>query len=325
MLPSRAAKSAPDGSGMKTRVIVNLMANKGSAGRRWPSWQRQLEAVLGPLDVAVTNGPGDGTALARAALADGCRRLIAAGGDGTVNEVLNGMVAADGRIAPDAVLCPLPLGTANELCRALGHLAAPDGAVRALASGRTRRIDVIQSVFQGFDGRPATRYGYLVASFGGAATISHRTSASPWLKKLGQVAYFLMTPVVSLTYAPRRVTVQVDGAAPAERTIFTGMIASAENGGGGLKLAPGAVIDDGLLDFIEFGALSRAEILLKVMPGLYQGHHVRHPKVSSHRGRAFRFACSEPTLVDIDGETVGNLPLDITVMERGVQVPVLPG
>ena len=171
MLPSRAAKSAPDGSGMKTRVIVNLMANKGSAGRRWPSWRRQLEAVLGPLDVAVTDGPGDGTVLARAALADGCRRLIAAGGDGTVNEVLNGMVAPDGGIAPDAVLCPLPLGTANELCRALGHLAAPDGAVRALASGRTRRIDVIQSVFQGFDGRPATRYGYLVASFGGLFAI----------------------------------------------------------------------------------------------------------------------------------------------------------
>jgi YegS/Rv2252/BmrU family lipid kinase len=309
---------------MKTKVIVNLMANKGNAGRRWPAWQRKVEAVLGPLDIAVTAGPGDGTVLARAALAEGCRRLIAAGGDGTVNEVLNGMVVQGGLVAPDAVLCPLPLGTANELCRALGHLAAPDGALRALASGHTRRIDVIQSAFQGFDGRPTTRYGYLVASFGGAATISHRTSASRWLKKLGQVAYFVMTPVVSLTYKPRRVSVQVDGAAPAERTIFTGMIASAENGGGGMKLAPGAVIDDGLLDFIEFGALSRGEILFKVMPGLYKGRHIRHPKVSTSRGRAFRFECAEQTLVDIDGETVGNLPLAITVLERLVLVPVLP-
>jgi YegS/Rv2252/BmrU family lipid kinase len=310
---------------MKTRVIFNPMANKGSARRRWPQWQQQLEAVLGPLDIVTTGGPGAATALARAALAEGCRRLIAAGGDGTVNEVMNGMIRDDGIAAPDAVLCPIPLGTANELCRALGHLGTPDGAVRAIASGQTRVIDVIRTDFRGFDGQPATRYGYLVASFGGAATISHRTSASPWLKKLGQVAYFLMTPVVTMTYRPRRVRVRIDGGEPAERTIFTGMIASAENGGGGMKLAPGALIDDGLLDFVEFGALSRSEILFRVMPGIYEGRHVLHPKVSTRRGRRFHFDCDEETLVDIDGETIGNLPLTVTVLERLVRVPVMAG
>ncbi|HKU99364.1 MAG TPA: diacylglycerol kinase family protein [Vineibacter sp.] len=308
---------------MKTKVIVNLMANKGSAQRRWPVWQRKLEAELGPLDVAITAKPGDGTALARAAVADGYRRLIAAGGDGTVNEVLNGLVAEGRLLAPDVVLCPLPLGTANELCRALGYLAVPDGAVQAIASGRTRLIDGICSQCRGADGASVTRYGYLVASFGGAATISYRTSASRWLKKLGQVAYLLMTPVVTMTYQPRRVTVQVDDASPTQRTIFTGMIASAENGGGGMKLAPGAVIDDGLLDFVEFGALSRAEILFKVMPGLYEGRHVAHPKVSTGRGRTFRFDCDEETLVDLDGETIGSLPLTVTVLERLIRVPVL--
>lgn len=308
---------------MKTRAIINPMANKGSAQRRWPQWRQKLEAIVGPLDVVATSGPGEGTALARAALADGVQRLIAAGGDGTVNEVMNGMVA-DGRMTTsDAVLCPLPLGTANELCRALGHLAAPDGAVRAIASGRTRAIDVIRTDFQGFDGRPATRYGYLVASFGGAATISHRTSASRWLKKLGQIAYFLMTPVVTMTYKPRRVTVQIDGATPDTRTMFSGMVASAENGGGGMKLAPGALFDDGLLDFVEFGELSRSEVLFKVLPGVYEGRHVTHPKVFTHRGRTFRFECAQETLVDLDGETVGHLPLTVSVLHRALRVPVL--
>lgn len=308
---------------MKTRVIVNFMANKGSARRRWPQWQQQLESVLGPLDIVTTSGPGDATSLARAALAAGCQRLIAAGGDGTVNEVMNGMFDAGRATAPEAVLCPLPLGTANELCRALGHLAAPDGAVRAIASGKTRLIDVIRADFRDFDDRPATRYGYLVASFGGAATISYRTSASRWLKKFGQIAYFLMTPVVTLTYQPRRVTMRIDDGAPTTRRMFTGMVASAENGGGGMKLAPGAVIDDGLLDFVEFGDLSRSEVLLKVLPGVYEGRHVGHPKVFTYRGKSFRFECPQPTLVDLDGETVGNLPLDIAVLERQVRVPVL--
>lgn len=308
---------------MKTKVIVNLMANKGSAQRRWPVWQRKLEAVLGPLDVAFTSRPGDGAVLARAAVAEGCRRLIAAGGDGTVNEVLNGLVA-EGRLqAPDVVLCPLPLGTANELCRALGYFAVPDGAVQAVASDRTRLIDAIRSDCHNADGVPVTRYGYLLASFGAAATISYRTSASRWLKKLGQVAYLLMTPVVTMAYQPRRVTVQIDGAAPSQRTIFTGMIASAENGGGGMKLAPGAVIDDGLLDFIEFGALTRAQILFKVMPGLYEGRHVAHPKVATSRGRIFHFDSAEETLVDLDGETIGRLPLTVTVLERLIRVPVI--
>ncbi len=308
---------------MKTRAIVNLMANKGSARRRWPPWQQKLEAALGPLDVVFTARTGHATELARAALADGCRRLITAGGDGTVNEALNGMIDAGRPLAPDAVLCPIPLGTANELCRALGHLAAPDGAALAIASGRTRSIDVIRADFHGLDGRPGTRYGYLVASFGCAATISHRTSSSPWLKKLGQVAYLLMTPVVAMTYRHRVVTTRIDDGTPTTRAMFSGMIASAENGGGGMKLAPGAIIDDGLLDFVAFGDLGRAEVLFKVMPGLYEGRHVAHPKVSTSRGRRFRFECPDETLVDLDGETVGNLPLTVTVLERLVHVPVL--
>jgi diacylglycerol kinase family enzyme len=116
---------------------------------------------------------------------------------------------------------------------------------------------------------------------------------------------------------------QIDGDTAATRTMFSGMIASAENGGGGMKLAPGAIIDDGVLDFVEFGDLSRIDVLLKVMPGLYEGRHVAHPKVFTHRGRRFRFECAEQTLVDLDGETLGNLPLTVTVLERMVQVPVL--
>jgi diacylglycerol kinase family enzyme len=107
-------------------VIVNPAANKGGARRRWAAIEAELTARLGPFTPQFTIAPGHATALARLALAEGARRFVAVGGDGTVNEVLNGLIDPSGcLVEPDAVLCPIPAGTANELCRALGHLQQP--------------------------------------------------------------------------------------------------------------------------------------------------------------------------------------------------------
>ena len=190
------------------------------------------------------------------------RRFVAVGGDGTVNETLNGLLDPSGRLVePDAVLCPVPAGTANELCRALGHLADAGRAFDAAASPRTQAIDLMRVRCEGLDGRPVDRFGYLIVALGLAATISHRTSQSRWLKKLGEIAYLLMTPPVTLTYRQRDVSIEVDGVPAGTRRLFTAMIGNTENGGGGMKLLPGARFDDGVLDLIEMGDVSRLGVL----------------------------------------------------------------
>lgn len=306
---------------MKTAVIVNRMANKGSAGRRWPAIKVELEKRLGPLEPSFTEAPGHATSLARAALAQGARRFVAVGGDGTVNETLNGLLDSSGRLGvPDAVLCPVPAGTANELCRALGHLARPELAYdSAVATGR-RTIDLLRVRCMGLDGRPLERFGYLIVSLGAAASISHRTSQSRWVKKLGEIAYLLMTPVVTLGYRNREVAVAVDGVAMGKRRLFTAMVANTENGGGGMKLAPGAVFDDGVLDLVELGDVSKSAVLFNILPKTYSGGHVHHPLVRTSRGRSFQFAADVDTLVDLDGETVGRLPLEVTVLPKAFNV-----
>jgi len=306
---------------MKTAVIVNRMANKGSAGRRWPAIKVELEKRLGPLEPSFTEAPGHATSLARAALAQGARRFVAVGGDGTVNETLNGLLDSSGRLGvPDAVLCPVPAGTANELCRALGHLARPELAYdSAVATGR-RTIDLLRVRCMGLDGRPLERFGYLIVSLGAAASISHRTSQSRWVKKLGEIAYLLMTPVVTLGYRNREVAVAVDGVAIGKRRLFTAMVANTENGGGGMKLAPGAVFDDGVLDLVELGDVSKSAVLFNILPKTYSGGHVHHPLVRTSRGRSFQFAADVDTLVDLDGETVGRLPLEVTVLPKAFNV-----
>jgi len=308
-------------------VIVNPAAHKGGAARRWAAIGTELAARLGPFEPRFTTAPGHATALARAALADGMRRIVAVGGDGTANEVLNGMLDAAGRpTAPDAVLCPIPAGTANELCRALGHLAHPTRAYAAAASGASRAIDLLRVRCTGLDGRPVDRFGYLVVSLGAAATISHRTSRSRWAKKLGGIAYLLMTPPVTLGYRNRDIAITVDGVARGTRPIFTAMVANTENGGGGMRLMPGAKFDDGVLDLIEMGDIGPLAMLATVLPKVYSGGHVHHPKVRVSRGTSFRFESAVDTLVDLDGETVGSLPLDVSVMPRGLRVGTLgPG
>ncbi|MDP1911050.1 MAG: hypothetical protein Q8K85_22340, partial [Hyphomicrobium sp.] len=92
------------------------------------------------------------------------------------------------------------------------------------------------------------------------------------------------------------------------------------NGGGGMKLMPGAKFDDGILDLIEMGDISRLGVLLDVMPKLYSGAHIGHPKVRVRQGTSFRFESEVETLVDLDGETVGRLPLEVSVLPRAFLV-----
>ncbi|CAN5691265.1 diacylglycerol kinase family lipid kinase [soil metagenome] len=302
-------------------VIVNPAASKGGAAKRWRAIEAELTARLGAFEPRFTTAPGHATKLARAALAEGVRRIVAVGGDGTINETLNGMLDASGRLtAPDAVLCPIPAGTANELCRALGHLAHRARAYDAAASDATRAIDLLRVRCTGLDGRPVEGFGYLIVSLGAAATISHRTSQSRWAKKLGGIAYLLMTPPVTLGYRNRDVAITIDGVAQGTRPIFTAMLANTENGGGGMRLMPGAKFDDGVLDLIEMGDISPLAMLTTVLPKVYSGGHVHHPKVRVSRGTSFRFEAAVETLVDLDGETVGRLPLDVSVVPRGFRV-----
>jgi diacylglycerol kinase (ATP) len=302
---------------MKTAVIVNRMAHKGGAARRWPAIKAELEKRLGPVEPSFTQAPGHATALARAALAEGARRVVAVGGDGTVNEALNGLLDPSGRLsAPDTVLCPVPAGTANELSRALGHLAHPELAYDCAAGTGRRPIDLLRVRCTGLDGRPLERFGYLIVSLGAAAAISHRASQSPWAKKFGEIAYLLMTPIVTLGYRNREVAVVVDGVDTGRRRLFTAMVANTENGGGGMRLAPGAAFDDGVLDLVELGDASKLAVLFGILPRTYSGGHVRHPLVRTSRGRSFRFEADADTLVDLDGETVGRLPLEVTVLPQ---------
>ena len=120
---------------MRSRIIVNPMANKGNCGKRWPQIRAELEKHLGTLDdndIAITRERDHAIALAQQAVEAGCRCLIAVGGDGTFGEMLNGVISDDRPIAPDLVLAQMPGGTSNEISRSFGQNSLAD-ASKAIA------------------------------------------------------------------------------------------------------------------------------------------------------------------------------------------------
>ena len=126
---------------------------------------------------------------------------------------------------------------------------------------------------------------------------------------------------MTLTYRQRDVSIEIDGVPAGTRRLFTAMIGNTENGGGGMKLLPGARFDDGVLDLIDVGDVSRLGVLFGILPKLYSGAHVHHPKVRTARGTSFRFDSADvETLVDLDGEMVGRLPLEVTVLPQAFRV-----
>ena len=245
---------------MKTKVIVNPVARRGKAGRTWPTVEKKLRQHLDDVDIAFTDGPGAAKHIAAQAVAEGYTQFVTVSGDGTLNEALNGLTE-DGRLRnPETVICPIPAGTANETCRALGLLKTPNGAFEALSRGTVRPMDLILADCAGLDGGEVRRAGLLACSVGSAAEISYRTNESRFLKRLGrEFSYYFVTILTTLTYKLPTVRLHVDGHDSEDTKIFSVLCCNVENLGGGMKIAPGARFDDGLLDVVTFGDMKRRE------------------------------------------------------------------
>ena len=309
---------------MKTKIIFNPMANKGRCGKRWPQIRAVLENHLGPLtedDIAITRAPNHAIALARGAVDAGCRRLVCVGGDGTFSEAINGVISDDRPIAPDLVLAQVPGGTSNELCRSFGQLSLAD-ACKAIATGQTREVDVFRAEALGYTGNQVTRYGFVLAIVGAAATISWRAQRVPLLKRLGPFSYVLMTAFTSLTYSPRPYRVRIDDEAEQNLPMWSLMLCSFDGAGEGLMLAPGADPADNKLDLIMVGELGHWEALTKIVPKLGDGSYLAHPKVSRRLVRRISIDSDRMVRADVDGESIGQLPMSVTMLPFRLKVAV---
>ncbi|HOX46657.1 MAG TPA: diacylglycerol kinase family lipid kinase [Myxococcota bacterium] len=303
---------------MKTLAVVNPHSANGATGRQWPELQAALRGALGEFEVRFTACSGNATTLVREALGAGVDRIVAVGGDGTNNEVVNGFFDGDRPIRPEAELGFLPRGTGGDFRKTLAIGTALEACLPVLRAGRARPCDVGRTTFVGPAGEPVQRHFLNITSFGLGGLVDDRVNHST--KAFGgKASFFLGTLKAMLAYQNRHLRLRVDDGFDEPLTVQNVAVANGQYFGGGMWVAPEARIDDGLFDVVIMGDMSKWDLLTQGTR-IYKGTHLTLPKVRHLRGRRVEATSDEEVLIDMDGEQPGRLPITLEIVPAAIRV-----
>mgnify|MGYP001231674815 FL=1 len=293
---------------IKFVVIANLHSGKKEG--------RQVLDLVAPifgsghaeLSVSFTAFPGHAEELAACldfSLYDG---LLVLGGDGTFHEVVNGVLKrADGKTLPIGLL---PAGSGNSILHDLS-LTNPVGAAEAIIGGRTRFIDVAQ-----IKEDLALRYSINLIGWGLVTDVGERAETLRWL---GPRRYTVSSVIEILRRKTRQATLVLD-----EETIvddFTFVVAcNSIHIGKGMKMAPSAKLDDGLIDLVVVRGSINRQRLFSVLPKLFDGSHIEEPEVAYYQVSGFSLSSETKDTLNIDGEMVGTTPIDVEMLKQAIEI-----
>lgn len=307
---------------MRRVVVANPMSAGGSTGGRGQRLEQLAKEILA-CDVRWTDAPGAGRRLAREAVEEGFDEVAAVGGDGTISEVVDGMVAAGG-----GTLGIVPSGTGGDLARALGLSRDPETAMRELVDAPTHPVDVIEMEAVGADGRPFVRHGINLSGLGMAGDVVRRVNEGT--KRLGGRLTFAIATLRSLlAWTSPEATVrwvEADGAPGQWQGRFVNLfVGNARHCGGGMLVTPDARMDDGLLDVVLIPEQPLFDLVRRT-PALYDGTVGQAPGVVSVRVREISVEPGKGAHIplDLDGEAVGVAPATLRPKAGQMRLRVAP-
>jgi diacylglycerol kinase (ATP) len=294
---------------------VNPASGNGATGRRWPELARLAEEAGLRGKALFSEREGHVAELARNAAEQGAHLLVVVGGDGTVNEAVNGLQAA----GADAELALVPCGTGDDFARSVGIPTDAGRALQVAAGEAARRIDLGRAAFVGWDGSKRERYFANFAGAGISGAIARRGAATS--RRLGaRAAYFWATVAVFARW--KSVEISLDGGGERRSGLMYEVLAA--NGAytaGGMKIAPDAVPDDGLFDLVVIGDFTKTEFV-NTFPKIYRGTHVRHPKIEVLRAERVSLEAASALPVVLDGEQPGTTPVTFEIVPGALKLRV---
>jgi YegS/Rv2252/BmrU family lipid kinase len=283
-------------------------------GKRWPELAHRAARRGLEGDTLISTRPGELGTLAAQAADAGATLLVVVGGDGSVNEVANGIV---GRA--EVEIAVIPRGTGWDFVRTYGIPHAFDGAVDVALTGRPRTIDLGRAHYRAWDGSDADSWFANVASAGMSGAIAQR--ANETTKALGgKVSYLWATLAVFSRWQGSELRVTVDGESRSGR-MHDVIVANGRTFGGGMIICPDAEPDDGLFDVLTIGDLTKRD-LLATLPKTYRARHLPHPKAELLRGATVSVESDLPLPVELDGEQPGTTPVRFEVAPGALRVRV---
>lgn len=299
-------------------LVVNPRAGRGKVGKKLSQIELGLRSRGLDHEVFLTEGPGDASRLARQALATGRRFLVAVGGDGTVHEVVNGMLDDDEPVNVDSVLGVVSAGSGCDFARTFDIPARAVDAVDRLAGTGARPLDVGKIHYIDQSSRTTTRYFANIAEVGLGGSTARRAAALPAF--LGPARYFLAFWLILPRYRPGAARIEVDGEPAFAGRAGNVVLANCRFFGGGMRISPRSDPADGVLDVQVFtGPKSDS---FTTLPKVYAGSHLPHRNVRELAGRRVTIHADQPMAIEADGEVLGTTPATVEVLPRRLRVKV---
>ena len=300
----------------ETVFLVNPASANGATGRKWAEIAHRAAVAGLRGETLMSQAPGQITDLARQAAEAGARRLVVVGGDGTVNEAVNGLLRADRASPPE--LAVLPSGTGRDFSRSQRIPGRLDRAIAVARDGVVRTIDAGRARYAAWDGSEQEMFFANIASAGLSGAVARRANATS--KALGgKASFFWALVAVFARWQNTEITV---GLADGERRsgVMTNVVvANGDYHGGGMWLCPEAKADDGLFDVLVIGDVTKADFVGNVAK-IYRGTHLSHPKIELLRSAQVTVESPVDLPVELDGEQPGTTPVAFDIVPRALRV-----
>jgi len=299
-------------------LIANPNAGNGAVAKNWPFLEALARNKLGHLRSYMTNFAGEAEKLAARATEKGARSVICIGGDGTFNEVVNGMMGLPERVRSHTAIGVIPFGTGCDFARTVAIPKDPDGALDIIHTGERIPIDIGRIDFLDHHHQKQRRYFHNIASFGLGGEVDQRVNRTT--KAFGPFLSFIWATLISIfSYGKKSVHLQIDDAIAKNVVIWNVAVANGQYHGGGMQVAPDAVPTDGMLNITVIGDLRLSQIFLN-LHNLYNGRIFAVDKVSAFCGKRVRATSRERILLDVDGEQPGILPAIIGIVPHALKI-----
>lgn len=288
------------------QFIINPAGNGGAGLKVWQAFQQIWPEPIDSASVSFTEYP---THARKIAAETDCKTIVVAGGDGTVGEVISGIMDQP---EPRPKLAIIPCGTGNDIARC-GDFQTLEESIDVLKAGTSRSFDLIR-----VERESETRHAFLFANTG----FSSIPRMKPWMKRLlgATGAYYLATLLEVMTYKPRYMNLLIDGQDYSAPT-FLVIASNAEYAGGGsMRIAPGAKTDDGRLNISIIKPLPLFKLVTKLFSSIADGSYIKEPEVTYLTGKKIEVSCNPPAVLDLDGELFGTTPAMISIVPKGIEI-----
>jgi YegS/Rv2252/BmrU family lipid kinase len=298
-------------------VIVNPNAGTRKGQKDWKEIASHLGRVNLKFDAFFTKGIGDATRIAKEKIEAGYRKIVVVGGDGTLNEVVNGIFLQKAAATTDIVLGIIPIGTGNDWGRMYGIPSDYKKAAEVISTLHTTIQDAGVAKYSNGD-HEITRYFINAAGMGFDAEVVRKTNIDKAHGKGGFLIYLKNLIASLIGYHAQNVVVDVDGQ-QRKGSIFSLSVGICKFTGGGMMQAPDAMPNDGLLDITIIRSISRLEVLRNI-PRLFNGTIGKNPKVELLQGKAVNVYGESKIYLEADGETLGHSPLHFSIIPLSVNI-----